>query len=39
MKLIDSIKNSVSDNNMDMYNLSLNGYTVKFPSFCSSEAA
>lgn len=26
LKLIDSYKNNLSDNNIDMYNLTLNGY-------------
>jgi hypothetical protein len=32
IKLIDSYKNSASDNNIDMYNLTLNGYTLSIPS-------
>ena len=31
MKLIDSQKNSTYDNNIDMYNLALHGYTIKMP--------
>jgi len=32
VKLLDSVKNSASDNNIDMYNLTLNGYTMSIPS-------
>lgn len=32
IKLIDSYKNNISDNNIDMYNLSLKGNTLKIPS-------
>ncbi len=32
LKMIDSIKNSTYDNNMDMYNLGLYGYTLKLPA-------
>jgi hypothetical protein len=32
LKLIDSIKNSAADNNIDMYNLILHGYTLSIPT-------
>jgi len=31
LKLIDSQKGSTYDNNIDMYNLTLNGHTLKLP--------
>ena len=37
LKLIDSIKNSQYDNNIDMYNLTLNGHTLKIPSLSSNH--
>lgn len=36
IKLIDSHKNNVNDNNIDMYNLTLNGYTLAIPSSSSN---
>ena len=33
IKLIDSHKNNMNDNNIDMYNLTLNGYQLKIPSY------
>jgi hypothetical protein len=32
IKLIDSYKNNINDNNIDMYNLTLNGYTLNIPT-------
>lgn len=32
IKLIDSHKSNLSDNNIDMYNLTLNGYQLNIPS-------
>ena len=32
IKLIDSFKNNANDNNIDMYNLTLNGYTLFIPT-------
>lgn len=37
LKLIDSHKNNLNDNNIDMYNLTLNGFTLKIPSSSSSQ--
>jgi len=31
IKLIDSYKNNINDNNIDMYNLTLNGYKLALP--------
>ena len=38
LKLIDSIKNSTYDNNMDMYNLGLYGHTLKLPPALNSSS-
>lgn len=35
IKLIDSYKNNLNDNNIDMYNLPLSGYTLNIPSSAS----
>ena len=32
IKLIDSYKTNITDNNIDMYNLTLNGYTLNLPT-------
>ena len=37
LKLIDSIKNSTFDNNIDMYNLGLFGHTLKLPAINTSS--
>lgn len=36
LKLIDSVKGSTYDNNIDMYNLTLTGHTMKLPSINNS---
>lgn len=32
IKMIDSVKKETTDNNIDMYNLTLNGYALNIPS-------
>jgi hypothetical protein len=39
LKLIDSIKGSQHDNNIDMYNLTLNGYSLKLPQSSSDTSS
>lgn len=36
LKLIDSLKNSTYDNNIDMYNLTMNGHPLLLPTISSS---